>query len=213
MKISALIPAYNEEKTIESVIKVLKKSSKIDEVVVIDDGSMDNTYQKAQKCGARVIRLNENQGKGAALYRGISEIFADIILILDADLIGLKEKHIDSLLEPVIKQEADMTVGIFSRGRVSTDFAQFASPYLSGQRAVRREALKGISNLKEAGYGAEVAINHFVKRNGRVKYVELESLTHIMKEEKRGVVEGFRDRLKMYRDIIKTFFKDITLKI
>ena len=48
MKISALIPAYNEEKTIESVIKVLKKSSKIDEVVVIDDGSMDNTYQKAQ---------------------------------------------------------------------------------------------------------------------------------------------------------------------
>src|SRR5690554_7128186 len=115
MKVSALLPAYNEEKTIASVISVLKQSSKINEIVVIDDGSIDNTFQKAKKCGARVIKLKKNQGKGAALQKGISEISADIILILDADLIGLKELHIDSLLGPVIEQQVDMTVGTFSK--------------------------------------------------------------------------------------------------
>lgn len=211
MKISALLPAYNEEKTIASVISVLKQSSKINEIVVIDDGSIDNTFQKAKKCGARVIKLKKNQGKGAALQKGISEISADIILILDADLIGLKELHIDSLLGPVIEQQVDMTVGTFSKGRVFTDLAQIVSPYLSGQRAVKRELIKDISNLKDTGYGAEVAINSYIKRNGRVKYVELANLTHIMKEEKRGIMHGFRDRVKMYWDIIKTFFKDLLI--
>ncbi len=72
--------------------------------------------------------------------------------MLDADLIGLKEVHIDNLLFPVFKNQADMTVGIFNKGRGLTDLAQFISPYLSGQRAVKREIIKDMNNLKETGY-------------------------------------------------------------
>src|SRR5690554_3853661 len=134
MKVTALIPAYNEGKTIASIIKPLKQMTKIDEIVVVDDGSIDNTYQEAEKSGARVIKLKRNMGKGAALQQGIIKIHSDIILMFDADLIGLREIHIDNLLRPVLKDQADMTVGIFNKGRGFTDLAQFIFPYLSGQR-------------------------------------------------------------------------------
>jgi hypothetical protein len=105
-------------------------------------------------------------GKGAALQQGIIKIHSDIILMFDADLIGLREIHIDNLLRPVLKDQADMTVGIFNKGRGFTDLAQFIFPYLSGQRAVKIDVIKDINNLEETGYGVEVAINRYVKQYG-----------------------------------------------
>ncbi len=67
VKVTALIPAFNEGKTIASIIKFLKQLPRIDEIVVVDDGSIDNTYQEAEKSGARVIKHKKNQGKDAAL--------------------------------------------------------------------------------------------------------------------------------------------------
>lgn len=208
MKVTALIPAYNEEKTIAPIIKLLIQISRIEEIVVVDDGSKDNTYREAEQAGARVIKLSENQGKGGALQQGISEIDSDIILMLDGDLIGLREMHIDNLLIPILEDQADMTVGIFNEGRGLTDLAQFISPNLSGQRAVKRDIIKNMKGLKESGYGVEVAINSYVKKRGRVNYVELPELTHVMKEEKRGFARGVRDRSKMYWEIIRTLFKN-----
>jgi polyisoprenyl-phosphate glycosyltransferase len=203
MKVSALIPAYNEEKTITSVITTLKSFNQIDEIVVIDDGSTDATALLADVAGARVISLFQNKGKGAALQKGIEEIDCDIILILDADLIGLKELHIKRLLEPILIDETDMTIGVFHNGRGFTDFAQLITPNLSGQRAVKRDIISDMEDLKEAGYGVEVAINRYIKKHGRHKFVELPNLTHLMKEEKRGLARGVVDRAKMYWDILK----------
>ncbi|ACL69535.1 glycosyltransferase family 2 protein [Halothermothrix orenii] len=209
MKVSALIPAYNEENTIKPVITTLKKVEIIDEVVVIDDGSTDNTSDVARGAGARVVRLEENGGKGAALQKGIEIIESDFILMLDGDLIGLTREHIYRLLNPVIAEEVDMTVGVFSEGRGLTDLAQFISPHLSGQRAIKTRLIKKIDNLNSAGYGVEIAINKFVKKYGTLKYVDLTDLTHLMKEEKRGFARGFIDRMKMYYDILKVFIKKI----
>ena len=71
MKVTALIPVYNEEKTITGVLQVLKEDPLVDEILVIDDGSTDNSAALARSMGVQVISLEKNQGKGAALECGI----------------------------------------------------------------------------------------------------------------------------------------------
>ena len=67
MKISAIIPAFNEEPRIGNVLDVVKEMELIEEIIVVDDGSTDNTYKVAIKKGVKVIRLDSNKGKGAAI--------------------------------------------------------------------------------------------------------------------------------------------------
>lgn len=204
MKISAVIPAYNEEKTIGSVLKTLKQVRLVDEILVVNDGSRDNTSQVAQGCGVKVLNLPQNQGKGAAVKAGVDNCKGDIVLLLDADLIGLETYHVNDLIEPVLKGYADMTIGVFRSGRLRTDLAHRISPYLSGQRAVRRSILDSISHLDAAGYGIEIALTRCIERhNIRTQEVVLEDMTHVMKEEKLGFLRGFCERLKMYWHIFK----------
>lgn len=206
MRIKALIPAFNEEKTIGNIIDILNTIPRIDEVIVVDDGSEDNTHQEAESRGAKVIKLDKNRGKGAALQEGISNINTDIILLLDGDLIGLKDIHIYKLINPLLADEADMTIGVFKKGRGLTDLAQVVSPKLSGQRAIKLSELKKIKSLDKKGFGVEIALNKHFKDNERVKKVTLKELTHVMKEEKMGFIEGAKARSKMYLDIIKSIF-------
>ena len=209
MTIKALIPAFNEEKTIGDIIDVLNKVPRIKEIIVVDDGSIDNTFQRAKNHGATVIKLPENKGKGAALQEGISHVDTDIILLLDGDLIGLKAEHIYKLINPVLSDEADMTIGVFKKGRNLTDLAQVVSPKLSGQRAIKLSELKKVKNLDKKGFGVEVSLNKHFKNSGRVKKVDLYDLTHVMKEEKLGLVNGVKARTKMYVDILKSLFNNL----
>jgi len=206
MKICALIPAYNEEKTVSHVVTVTKSLPEVKRVIVINDGSQDDTSNAARMAGADVIDLEKNSGKGAALKAGFDECNADIVIMLDADLIGLKKEHIYSLLNPIINDEYDMTVGIFNEGRNLTDIAQKISPHLSGQRALKGEILNKIQNLDSSGYGVEVVINRYVREHGQIKKVSLPDLTHIMKEEKMGFWKGFKSRIKMYMEVLKAVF-------
>ncbi len=206
MNICALIPAYNEEKTVSHVVSVTKNLPEIKRVIVVNDGSEDKTSDVARMSGAEVIDLKKNSGKGAALKAGFDACNAEIIIMLDADLIGLNKEHIYSLLNPIINNEYDMTVGIFNEGRNLTDLAQKVSPHLSGQRALKGEILNKIQNLDNTGYGVEVAINRYVRANGQIKKVRLPDLTHVMKEEKRGFWKGFKSRIKMYMEVLKTIF-------
>lgn len=204
MKITCIIPAYNEEKTIENVIECVKNVEMIDEIIVISDGSVDQTANISRSLDVSTIELKQNCGKGAALVTGIENSNGDILIFLDADLIGLNEKHIESLLFPVIKGETDMTIGLFKNGRFVTDIAQRVAPYLSGQRALKRNIIQDIDKLDMTRYGIDIAITKQAeKRHFRFSTVELEDLTHIMKEEKLGFSKGFTERIKMYWQIIR----------
>lgn len=204
--ITAIVAAYNEEKTIEKVILELKKVNIIDKIIVVSDGSRDRTADISRQLGVEVIELTHNVGKGGALRKGMDSCESDIILLLDADLIGLTTKHIEDLLCPVIEREVDMTIGIFDKGRLSTDLAQKVTPYLSGQRAIRRYIIDSISNIDITRYGIEAAITKYVKEHKiEARQVSLYNLTHMMKEEKFGLVKGFKERIKMYWEVFKTF--------
>lgn len=204
MNITAIIPAYNEEKTIEDVIRAVQEVDMIKNIIVVSDGSTDSTAGRARAMGVNVIDLVSNVGKGGAMKAGIDKCNSEIILFLDADLLGLTKNHVISLLEPVVEDKADMTIGVFSNGRFATDLAQKLVPYLSGQRALKRDLIDNIPNMDITRYGVEVALTTCIdKGNIRIQEVELNDMTHCMKEEKLGLVRGFAARIKMYWDIVK----------
>ncbi len=213
MKIAAIIPAFNEAKTIGAIVSVLTKVNIIDTVIVVNDGSSDKTAAVSLSYGATVINLPENKGKGAAMKAGLDSTEADVILFLDADLIGLTPAHVLSLLLPVMEGSTVMTVGIFDKGRLATDLAQKVAPYLSGQRAIRRTVLRKIPDLEIARFGVEIALTRHIKsQKFKVTKIVLSEMSHIIKEEKLGVVKGFAARIKMYWEIIRYCTKAEQLK-
>ena len=108
-KITAILPAYNEELCISSVILCSKKY--VDKVIVVDDGSNDNTANIAKLAGAQVINHSFNKGKGAALKTGFEAAKeSEIIVTLDSD--GQHNpKEIPKLINPIINGEADIVNG------------------------------------------------------------------------------------------------------
>lgn len=204
MEIAAIIPAFNEEETIEEIVRTVKQVKEVKQILVVDDGSEDRTAEFARKAGARVISLPHNMGKGGAMNVGVKNTKEDILLFLDADLLGLKAKHIRDLIRPVASGEVLMSIGVFGNGRFATDLAQFLMPYLSGQRAVRREVFEKASGLDLTRFGVEFALTRYVKSAGiSFREVELNQVTHLMKEEKLGLIRGFKARMKMYWEIAK----------
>lgn len=205
MKVTAIIPAYNEEKTVGNVLKILTDCSLVDEVIVVSDGSVDATVQSAQEYNSVItIDLLHNRGKGGAVIAGLKRSKNEVILVLDADLIGLTGKHVQQLLKPVLEGQALMTVGVFEKGRVATDIAQKVAPFLSGQRAMKRELLENISDLDLTRFGIEVALHQYVdEHNISTEEVQLSDLSHVMKEEKLGLWRGIWARAIMYFEIFK----------
>lgn len=116
MKLVIIIPAYNEEETISQVIKEIPdRIEGIDEikVLVIDDGSTDNTARVAKKAGALVISHSVNKGLGAAFATGIQhalKLGGDIIVNIDADG-QFSPKDIPKLIKPLLEKKADMVTG------------------------------------------------------------------------------------------------------
>jgi hypothetical protein len=87
---------------------------------------------------------------------------------------------------------------------MATDLAQAVAPFLSGQRAVRREILDEIGDMDITRFGIEVALTRHVRaKNYRVENVVLSGLTHRMKEEKLGFARGLMARLRMYWEIVR----------
>ena len=111
VRILAIVPAYNEERFIGSV--VLRARKYVDAVVVVDDGSADATAEIAQAAGAIVVRHPTNSGKGAALnsgFRKARELGAEAVALLDGD--GQhRPDDIPAMMRPVLEGQADMVIG------------------------------------------------------------------------------------------------------
>jgi hypothetical protein len=206
LRIAAVIPAYNEETRLGEVLRALLATPSLDEIVVANDGSQDGTSAVARAFPeVRTLDLPENRGKGAAMRLGALATQADVLLFLDADLIGLRPEHASDLLRPVLDGQAEMTVGVFRGGRLATDLSHLLVSYISGQRALSRELFLGIPGITASRSGVETAITRYVKARGlRVQNVVMQGVTHPMKEEKLGTLPGFKARMKMYWEIGKS---------
>ena len=209
MDAAIIVPAYNEEKNILGILSVLKQFQEIYEIVVVNDGSSDKTSDIATSHGFRVLELKQNMGKSYAMWMGLNNTKAPVILFLDADLIGIKPEYIKNLIMPVCEDKADMTLGIFTSGRGITDLAQKLAPFLTGQRASKRWILESLpQEFWTSGFGIEIALTRFAKDNSlRLLDVHLHNATHAMKEEKLGFFRGAFARLRMYRDILRQILR------
>jgi HAD superfamily phosphoserine phosphatase-like hydrolase len=193
MKTSVIIPTLNEEPTIENVINTVRKYRFVEEIIVVDGHSIDNTRTIAQKAGASVI-LSTKLGKGASMREGYLVSSGDIIAYIDADIPNYEEQFLEKMLLPIINNEADFVKSTFKRqaGRVTElvakpllrilfpDVLQFSQP-LSGMIAGKREFLDKVTF--EDDYGVDIGILlDMVKIGARIKEVDIGSIENKMKD-------------------------------
>jgi len=189
MKITCVIPAYNEETTIANVIANVKKVRTIEEIIVVDDGSKDKTYKIASEQGANVIKHPVNKGKGAAIKTGVANAQGEIVLFLDADLYNISPKKIASMLQPLENDEADFVKASFTRARgrvtelvvkpllnVILPFIKFNQP-LSGQFAIRKELFGDLKINDNWGVDMQILLQ-LIKKGVRIAEVDIGKLKH-----------------------------------
>ncbi|MGB4564092.1 MAG: glycosyltransferase family 2 protein, partial [Dethiobacteria bacterium] len=114
--ISVIIPAFNEAPRIGATVEALLKLDEVGEVLVVDDGSTDGTAGAAARSGARVIRMEQNRGKSAAVLHGLRQVEAPVVALVDADL-GATAGELKKLFPPVLQGGAAMAVARFPAGR------------------------------------------------------------------------------------------------
>jgi glycosyltransferase involved in cell wall biosynthesis len=183
-RVAVIIPAYNEEATVGEVVDVAKSASRVDEVIVVDNGSSDGTSEAAKERGARLVSHPEG-GKGQAMAAGVAATDAEVLVFLDADLTGLQPDHVDRLVRPVLEGEAGMSCGLFDRGSLLNPIFLHLLPQLTGERAVRRELFESLEPEARSGYQVEAALNSAVSELGmEVDAFICEGMSHRTKSEK-----------------------------
>ena len=175
MKVSFLIPAYNEAATIGEVLAQVARLELDKQVIVVDDGSSDDTAAIAEAAGATVIR-QPNQGKGAAVRAAIPHIEGEIAVIQDADL-EYDPAEVPALIDPIVRGVADVVFGSrLSGGRpqrvylfwhlVGNRFLSLLTNVLynttvsdmeTGYKAFRSEVIRSL-DLRENRFGIEPEI-------------------------------------------------------
>jgi len=205
---AAVVPAFNEEKTIAAVVRTLKATRGLDEVIVVDDGSADRTADEAAAAGAdRVLRLPENVGKGDALRRGVGATAAGILFFCDADFIGLTPAHVERLLQPVREGRKAMESGERDRGPLLAPLLA-RLPHISGERALRREVFEGVPARFLTRFRVEIALEYYCKVN-RLAYgaTPTVGIAHVRKMQKVGFLRGLAAYAAMIWQIAEAYVR------
>lgn len=214
-KVSVIIPAFNEANTIENVIRLVKTSKNVDEVIVIDDNSIDNTYEVAKKSGAKVFK-SIILGKGSSMKEGLEIAKNEILIYIDGDIDNYKTDIIKKLSDPIINNKFDFVKATFNRnaGRVTELVAKpllsilfpeltiYSQP-LSGMIASKKEILKKVKF--ENDYGVDIGILIDVYNQG-VKIKEV-NIGKIENKSKPWQALG-----KMSREVSKAILKRAEIK-
>jgi glycosyltransferase involved in cell wall biosynthesis len=198
-KVAAIVPAYNEEETLSEVLQVLAATPLLSEVLVVSDGSTDRTVEIARAMGMRTIHLRQNLGKGLAMAVGVAHTDAAILTFVDGDILNLTVDQLTGLIQPVLDGSSDMNVGVRDRGPALNGWQRRHGPLLSGIRCLRREVFEAVPESHLEGFAIETGLNWACEELGmRITTTLLHNLKHLVKEKKRGLVRGFRGRMRMF---------------
>jgi glycosyltransferase involved in cell wall biosynthesis len=188
-EVSIVIPAYNEGAAIADVVTELAGAATWREIIVVDDGSQDETAVRACEAGARVVRHPYNKGNGAAVKSGIRSATADYVLIIDGD----GQHHAGDALHLVARLgEYDLVVGARSTGTQATHARRFGNgalnslaSYLTGReipdltsgfRGARREHLREFLHLLPNGFSTPTTTTlAFIKAGYNVAFEPTEA--------------------------------------
>ncbi len=206
--VSAVVPVFNEEKTVRQVVETLLGSPLVDEVICVNDGSKDKSLEILSSFEDKIILVNlrRNQGKGHALSKGIREAKGKIVAFFDSDLLRLKKRHIKELLEPIASGRCEVVLGIPTKNHSA--FYRPWCVYLTGERAYFRQSLLPyLREMSLARYGVEMLLNSvFAKRKTRI--IPLKGLISPSKYEKREVADAFKEYLRESVEVARQLAKN-----
>lgn len=206
MRVSCIIPAYNEAERIAGVLSAVTGHPLLDEIIVVDDGSTDMTGATAEQfSGVRLLIQPANIGKSGAICAGIRASTGALLLLIDADLVGLRADDITALLEPVLRGAADVAFSL--RRDALPPWRLIGLDYLSGERVLHRNALNdhldAIAELP--GFGLESYINDvLIGERSRIKVVRWKGVGHTYKARKHGIWKGIAGEARMLMNIVET---------
>lgn len=202
-KVTCIIPAYNEENRVSNIIKIIKKIKLVNQIIVINDGSTDNTLNVIKTFkGIRVIDHKINMGKTRSILDGLKKSKNEIILMIDSDLKNVNLGNIAELLSPVVENKADMTIVLM--GDIPF-FRIIGADSASGQRAFKKSFIRLKKLEKMERYGFESFLNEeAITNNWIVKIVDWKNVSSTTKGEKHGVFWAIFHYLSMWKQMIKT---------
>ncbi len=203
--IDVVMPARDEAPTVVANVAAALGCRHVREVIVVDDGSSDDTGELAAAAGAKVLRRDTANGLGSkalAMAMGVAASDAPALLFVDADCTGLTAAHLDDICEPFVAGRADMSVGAFDYGRFWNPQVRRWPP-LSGERVVHRWVFEGVPPDKLDGYTIEVRLNEVVAEGRlRTSIRTMPGVFHRTKRDKLGRREGLRQTWQMYRALL-----------
>jgi len=213
-KISVIIPAYNEAMTIGGIVSKIKAFYPEHEIIVVDDGSADETADVAKRAGATVYRHPYNIGNGAAIKSGIRTASGDILVFMDADL-----QHNPEDIETMLNYfpEYDMVVGARSKkdqislsralGNIIYNWlASYVAKFnvqdlTSGFRAIKSDVARQFLYLLPNSYSYPATLTLAVLRTGRsLKYVPI---TVKVRKAGKSNIHIFKDGIRFFMIIVK----------
>lgn len=203
--ISCIIPAYNEAPRIAAVARIAATHPALAEVIVVDDGSTDDTVAAVTAIpGLRVLCQPRNSGKTAALARGLTEATSDHVILLDADLTGLTHAHISALIAPVAQGRAYAAISL--RGNAPALWRHIGLDYISGERVLPRALLMPhlTQLIQLPAFGFEVFVNALLITDRLpLAVVHWPEVTSPFKHHKYGLWRGLYADINMIADVIR----------
>ncbi len=207
-RISCIVCAFNEAPRIAAVLDVVSDHPLLDEVIVVDDGSTDDTAGIVKRFPAvKLISAPVNLGKSFAMATGVAGAQYDLLMLLDADLIGLAVEHITALAAPVLSGDADVSLSLRKNSLLL--YRAIGLDFVSGERVISRsllsEAQEEMHRLPR--FGIEIFMNRrIIARRLSIAVTRWPHVTQARKSEKLGFWKGIRAEWRMIVDLLQVAY-------
>lgn len=198
--VTVVIPARNEQDNITKVIEIIKLNKDVNQIIVVDNNSNDDTSLLAKKAGAEVV-FCENEGKGYAMELGLQYVENDIVVFVDADISNYPENVVEALVKPILNNEADFVKSTFERTKGGTvtelvvkpmldiffpEMYKFSEP-ISGMIACKKKIMEELDLEKDYGVdiGILIDVTHKDYKIQEVNIGKIENMSHVNKTMER----------------------------